>query len=317
MHLDHKLPWTTLASCFELVRMNKSKTPRCTNIFPAAKPTREKDVAYFRKKLCAVLQEFSTTERQKHEAEDMGTRDGDVLFSDEVLVFLESFYNLDTAYRPNSLRSNPLHKNHQSLQYWIKRAIYPDTNSPSYTTMDGDLADALKGLLIISTVAPDANIRNEASSAILRLALDPKVPLQHLDRIAWGHSCGVDTLGLSSLNPYMLLNVADRLREQGSKIGAWELQSFLSAASESLFDDDHPSHKLPHAAFLGRCGADSEWVQNQKDVAKGNVHPSIAGEPIMDPLVDRRAECQQYLSVCFGMLYRYDMLRRICFNPKN
>jgi hypothetical protein len=316
MHLDHKLPWSTLASHFKLVRHNKSVTPRCTNIFSAKKENESKEIGHFERKFCATLKEFSLTEQQKCNPDTDFKEDGDELFSDDVLTFLERHYNLET-YDTNSLRSNPLSSQHQSLQYWVDRAKYPGSDSSGYTTSEGDLADALKGLIIISAASPDPTISNEAMRAVLRLARHPDVPLQDLDSLSWGHSFGLDHVGAAALRAYLLLNVVDRLRDQGSKISICELQNFLSFALDSLCDVDYPSQKIPHNAFCRALGGEETWAQWRTYTETDAEYAEVPSTKPLDPLVDYRNECQQYLRVCFGILYKYDVLRRIWYGDAN
>ncbi|KAI9155003.1 hypothetical protein HJFPF1_07564 [Paramyrothecium foliicola] len=312
MHLDHKLSWATVASHFKLVRLNKAYTPTRTDIFSAKKDNQENDLGHFRRKFCAVLKEFSSTERQKHPPSVVTEKHDDELFSDDVLYCLERVYGLQ-PHETNSLKSNPLAKEYQSLQYWIKCGNEYGGDEPSYSTSNADLADALKGLIIIAAAAPEQTVRNEASSAVLRLALHPKVPLQSLDSLGWGHSFGINHIAAKTTECYLLLNVVDKLHEQGSKVGLLELRTFLRCAADSMSDDDFPTHKLPHDAFLRKCGLDNARAARHL-YSTAEVGQEVTADAALPDLLGKfREDCQQYLKICFCMLYQYDMLRRIWY----
>ncbi|KAF3013868.1 hypothetical protein E8E15_004127 [Penicillium rubens] len=114
--------------------------------------------------------------------------------------------------------------------------------------------------------------------ALLRLANHKDIPLADLNNLGWGHSFGVTHVADVALEIYMLLNISASVKAN-AKPGSVNAQN------------------IPHRLF---------W--NAKGI------PSSFGIPSWDPLGlgsdEERREMNDYLKMCFELLYRYDLLMR-------
>jgi hypothetical protein len=141
----------------------------------------EKAIGHFSRVLLATIKEFLETELKKLDSFSPPSRDAK-LFSEEVLFFPERHFGLG-PYEYNSAADNPLSVKHQRLEYWQKRAGWSQTEPDmNYSNSDGDLADAVKMLVIISAAASHRAdtkyIGLEALSALLYLASE--APIEQL-----------------------------------------------------------------------------------------------------------------------------------------
>lgn len=313
MHLDHKLPWTTLASHFKLERLNKSHTPLRTDIFSLKKENEDVDLGHFKRKFIAAIREFSTTEQQKHTPIPDSEPPGDDLFSDDVLIFSEQLYkSIPSSEDP--WRRNHLDKRHQSLQHWIDRASDDEGNATRYTSDDWDLADGFQALIIISAISPDPMISKEAMSAILRLAQHPRVPFRSLDSARRNNSYNLRYILTKALESYLLFNVVDKLQERGTKVKINELSCFDAWTYCGSLGDGYEVHNLPFRAFCEDCGVEFKAVWRSIPVA---TNKDDSHEMALDPLIHHREACQRHLRVCFAIMYKFHALRRCWYDDED
>lgn len=330
MHLDHKIPWNTVSSHFALVRSNPHYTPRRTDLFPRNLPSQTNDLKHFARVLVNTIRVFSTTERAKYAVDMHATplAEQGKLFSDELLTYPERKFGLG-QHRENSAQHNPLSAEYQRVDYWVSRG---------YTNSDGDLADAVKMLIIIAASASgdgppeDARkLEREAMSALIRLSQHPKIPLRHLNSLSWGHSFGVKLLAAFALKVYLLINIVDAVlaRQRYTKaaetmdgnVSLLELDSFDSFARSALADYDYPAQNIPHRAFWHTLGVNKAWADRNAETKRLHQHASVftltQDQGVTDPLAHRegvtaevRTGLKEYLKMCFGLMYRYDLLLR-------
>lgn len=327
MHLDHKIPWNTTASHFKLVRSNPHFTPRRTNLFPRNQSSQSNDLKHFTRVLVSTIREFSTTERAKYSLDMQTASLSDFeLFSNELLTYPERKFRLG-EYSSNSALHNPLSADYQHLQYWVTRAESEDGSSHGYTTGDADLADAVKMLLTIASSGSEKmstddseDLGMQAMNALLRLSGHPKIPLSDLDSLSWGHSFGVNHVPDLALQIYMLINIVDAVmtRVDGgagindqAEISLLELDAFTYFTRNALADYDYPAQNIPHRHFWFGLGVDEGWAGPES--VSGRTGHSAVTDPLAhrEPvLVDVREGLKEYLKMCFGLMYRYDVLLR-------
>ncbi|KAJ5865821.1 hypothetical protein N7534_000374 [Penicillium rubens] len=121
--------------------------------------------------------------------------------------------------------------------------------------------------------------------------------------LRWGHSFGVTHVADVALEIYMLLNISASVKanaKPGSVNGTGcltDTEPFERFIGWGLADFDYPAQNIPHRLF---------W--NAKGI------PSSFGIPSWDPLGlgsdEERREMNDYLKMCFELLYRYDLLMR-------
>ncbi|KAE8375934.1 hypothetical protein BDV26DRAFT_266685 [Aspergillus bertholletiae] len=282
MHLDHKLPWNTISAHFGFIKENQYKNRKNDfAIHDRFADRQSAELNHFTKTLISVIEEFATTERAKYPpSTDLPT--SGPLFDASILPAIEQKYRLE-PHRTNSAVSNPLSEEFQNVDYWISHA--------PYDTCNGDLADAVKMLIIANEML-----------ALLRLANHKKVPLARLDSLSWGHSFGVDHLPDVALQAYLLLNIAAAVKanaKHGSAddtVRLTETQRFRYFANWCLADHDFPAQNIPHRLF---------WN------AKGITDSQCSSWDPMSLETDvERVEMKAYLKMCFELLYRYDLLMR-------
>ena len=343
MHLDHKIPWNTASSHFTLVQSNPHYTPRRTGLFPRNLASQPNDLNHFVRVLVNTIREFSTTERAKYPVDVYATplREPGKLFSDELLAYPERKYGLG-QYERNSALHNPLSAQHQRIEYWVSRAeVY---HPACYTTSDGDLADAVKMLIIIAASASEnrrsedaTRLEQEAMSALMRLSQHPKVPLQHLHYLSWGHSFGVLHVADTALQAYLLINIMDAVlaRQRYAKatgtsnakeVSLLELDSFRRFAQNALADYDYPAQNIPHRAFWNAHGVNQDWgwARVEQFHEPASVSNLAQDQGVRDPLAggegvtaQMRRGLQEYLKMCFAIMYRYDLLLRMWLEEKS
>lgn len=122
MHLDHKIPWNTVAS--QLAFAKRCNYQHHFPIFGLQARNLSLDgkiIGHFNRILLATIKEFSETGLKKLDLFSPPSRDAK-LVSDEVLFFPESHFGLNT-YNVNLAANNPLSVKHQRLKYWQTRAI--------------------------------------------------------------------------------------------------------------------------------------------------------------------------------------------------
>ncbi|OOF90430.1 hypothetical protein ASPCADRAFT_211998, partial [Aspergillus carbonarius ITEM 5010] len=264
MHLDHKIPWNTAATHINYIRSNPRFTPRRTDFFSRNKPSESTDLNHFRRTLIHTIREFSTTEESK----PLTPVALDNLLSDDLLSYPENHFSLG-PHTTNSARNNPLSPKHQTIQYWIDRAGTPPT---SYTSGDGDLADAIKMLIIIAGSAQKDDtmsqaMSREAISVLLTLSRHPQVPLHTLANIHWGHAFGVEFVADTALTVYILINLMDGVifsKRDDNEISLLEMRSFQYWAGHALANYDYPAQNIPHRRFWSEMGVTDDWVCEQR-----------------------------------------------------
>lgn len=319
MHLDHKIPWNTASTHFNLIRCNRRFTPHRTDLFSRNRPSELTDLSHFRRVFIATIREFSTSEQTK----PLSSISPDKLISDSLLSYPERQYGLG-PHETNSALHNPLSAKHQNVQYWINRAGTQE--EPAYTSNDGDLSDAVKMLIIIAASAngidTEAKERSrEAISALLTLSRHPQIPIHTLANIHWGHGFGVGLVADFALEAYLLVNLVggvlsrNRLNSGISmekEVSLLEMDSFQYFVSKSLPDYDYPTQNIPHRAFWNKLGVTDTWAYQQKSrQCVGSEEQDMnAINPLGDANEEVRRGLRQYLKTCFAILYIYDMLLR-------
>ncbi|KAM0197228.1 hypothetical protein ACHAPA_004151 [Fusarium lateritium] len=326
MHLDHKIPWNSVASQLAFAkRWNDQHHFPIFDLQARNQSLNQKAIGHFNRILLATIKEFSETELKKLDSFSPPSRDAK-LFSDEVLSFPENHFRLD-PYDVNSAANNPLSINHQRLEYWQTRAGWSQTKPEmSYSSSDGDLADAVKMLVIISAVAGQRadtkHIGLEALSALMYLASE--APISQLRRIHWGHGFGADLVADVALSVYMWANITEAVHshchnQPGTECQASLLQvdGFLSyLAGDALQDYDYPTQNVPHISFWNSIGVNYDWIRNRRtgvprteNEVAANIFSGGSGEASSSV----RDGLRQYLKDCFAILYVYDVfLRSTC-----
>ncbi|RSL44829.1 hypothetical protein CEP53_011053 [Fusarium sp. AF-6] len=297
MHLDHKIPWKTAATHFSLVPSN---TEGRFDLVALNLPSQASTLDHFSRVFSATIKEFSETELSKVSSASPSASPSAKLFSDDMLVFAERHFGL-CPHETNSALHNPLSASHQGVKYWQTRA-----EGGAFSTSDGDLADAVKMLVVIAAVAPEKPLRIEALAALLRLASE--TPLSQLRNVHWGHAFGADLVASVALQVYVLLNLTEavqcRQKEQTSLLKVDPLMSFLQGYA--LQDFDYPAQNIPHRAFCSSIGVFSLSTDTGNESA------------VVDPLAqeddeiyqEARSRLRQYLKDCFAILYVYDVVLR-------
>ncbi|CAK1360653.1 hypothetical protein CB0940_06665 [Cercospora beticola] len=324
MHLDHKLPWNLLASQLSIIRTHARYTPHVTDIFSKEHDDWPKHLEYFQKAFHNTLLEFSQTEASRFsDLRAWRPSSTDEVLSDTLRSLPERIFNLG-QHETNSLRHNPIGPQHQSLQYWISRAS--ESQPPSYTSSDGDLADVVKTLLTISAHlstsedSAEQKLGHEAFASLLKLNKDSGIPLEKLNHIHWGHSFGIEHIAEDTLKIYLLLNAIDAIRQQQQQsnsgrttqiISIVELESFRKWARNSLVDFDFPAQNLLHCDFW-RSHVDAEEQMRSSnatvldDRVMQGLDPTLPGSEGWSR--DDGIALKRYLRTCFGILVRYNIL---------
>ncbi|GKZ74112.1 hypothetical protein AnigIFM60653_003332 [Aspergillus niger] len=318
MHLDHKIPWNTAATHLNLIKCNPRFTPRRTDFFARNKPTESSDLNYFRRILTKTIREFSCTEESKLlDPVPLGN-----LLSDNLLCYPEHQFDLG-SHRTNSVLHNPLSTKHRDIKYWINRASSSDDNYPiSYSSADGDLADAVKMLIIIAASgkkhdSTSKQISKEAISVLLTLSRHPQIPLHTLAGIHWGHAFGVELVAETALAVYIMINLMDVLLinkqlKKDEVASLLETQTFQYWARHALADYDFPMQNIPHRRFWNHFGVTDMCASQQQceEVVSVSVEDGGMTDPLKGESEDVRLRLQDYLKACFAILYIYDMLLR-------
>ncbi|KAB8230015.1 uncharacterized protein BDW43DRAFT_321716 [Aspergillus alliaceus] len=282
MHLNHKLPWNTVSSHFTFIKENPCKNRETDFIIHDRFIDRQSaELNYFTRTLISTIEEFATTERTKYPpATELPT--SGPLFDTSLLTAVEQKYHLE-PHRTNSAVSNPLCEKFQSVDYWSSEA--------PYNTSDGELADAVKMLLISNQML-----------ALLRLANHDKIPLETLDHLTWGHSFGFNHVADVALQAYLLLNIAAAVKANAKPGSAndtvrlTDTQWFRSFTNWALGDFDYSAQNIPHRFF---------W--NTREITAAQCS---SWDPLSLGTREEREEMKVYLKVCFELLYRYDLLMR-------
>ena len=282
MHLDHKIPWNTVSSHFAFIKGNLCIRERDFIIHDRLADRQSPEFNHFTRTLISTIEEFSTTERAKYPRPDALPTSGP-LYDSSILPTIEERYRLG-PHETNSAVSNPLCEEFRDVEYWI--------NEAPYSTSTAYLADAVKMLIISNEML-----------ALLRLANHKDIPLADLNNLGWGHSFGVTHVADVALEIYMLLNISASVKanaKPGSVNGTGcltDTEPFERFIGWGLADFDYPAQNIPHRLF---------W--NAKGI------PSSFGIPSWDPLGlgsdEERREMNDYLKMCFELLYRYDLLMR-------
>ncbi|RMJ16962.1 hypothetical protein CDV36_003371 [Fusarium kuroshium] len=294
MHLDHKIPWKTAATHFNLVPSN---TEGRFDLVALNLPSQASTLGHFSRVFSATIKEFSETELSKVPSASPSVSPSAKLFSDDVLVFAERHFGLG-PHETNSALHNPLSASHQDVECWR-----------NFSSPYGDLADAVKMLVMIAAVAPEKSLRIEALATLLRLASE--IPLSQLRNVHWGHAFGVDLVAGVALQVYVLLNLTEavqcRQKEQTSLLKVDPLMRFLDG--HALRNYDYPAQNIPHRAFWSSIGV--------SDLGTDTGNESAVVDPLAqdDDEIHREARngLRQYLKDCFAILYVYDVvLRQAC-----
>ncbi|KAF4550834.1 Hypothetical protein D9617_15g041840 [Elsinoe fawcettii] len=313
MHLGHKLPWNTAIAQFNILQ--SEHTPDPPTIALCQKKDRDlKALGHFGRVLAETICDFGKTEAAKFRRdaaeENPPSSSEHDLFSDKVTQAPEQLFGLQ-PHITNSLASNALSSEQQDLMYWTDRATNSrdSRESPTFSTNDADLADAIKTLITIASVCSlsrddeQKEIGHEAFQAVVRLARHPELPLRQLDKLHWGHNFGIERLKDVTLRIYLLTHL---VQGSGSTTPIHELESFKTWANDGLADYDFPSQNLYHWWFWGRYGISLESIYGSHD------RPAALKE-IKDPLLSNAEEdmvsLDRYLKTCFGILYRYEVLQ--------
>ncbi|KAM0368664.1 hypothetical protein HYE67_007950 [Fusarium culmorum] len=307
MHLDHKLPWKTIASHFTLARDGSSPN---YNLIALGLSTQGAALGHFSRIFIATIEEFSNTETSKINLNQVNGK----LFSDDVLNFPEHHFGLG-PHDTNSALNNPLDAKHQELKYWKGRASTASEYgtspeySASYSTADGDLADAAKMLVVTAAVSDNQAIRREALSALCQLSAH--VPMSDLRGLSWGHGFGLSLVASEALKLYMLLNLIEAVQSRGAQqVSLLRVKILLCALGNySLQNYDYPAQNIPHRAFWHSLGITESWADRQADGI------GESEEPVVDPLglgddevhQEARINVKKYLKDCFAILYVYDV----------
>lgn len=329
MHLDHKIPWNSAASQFEYAQQwDVEHGFSFTDLQARNASLDEKVVGHFNRVLLSTIREFSESQLQKLDLIQPTNRDVK-LFTDEVLIFPERHFGLG-PHSHNSAANNPLSADHQKVEYWQRRAGQSETSTDMrFSSGDGDLADAIKMLVIVSAVAGQRSdtkhIGLEALSALLHLA--SKVPLGQLRHIHWGHGFGVDLVADVALSIYMWVNITEAVQTRScdragteSRVSLLQVNGFLSYLNrDALQDYDYPAQNIPHITFWRSVGITQDWLRdrqndmwkNDKNGGDGAVIDIFSPKDLNSPRA--REELHQYLKNCFAILYTYDVfLRQAC-----
>ncbi|KAF4453789.1 hypothetical protein F53441_3615 [Fusarium austroafricanum] len=295
MHLDHKLPWHSIAPHFSLTPAGKDGL---YSLAALNSPSQTATLGHFKRVFLATIREFSDTEITKIDSTPVIGK----LFSDDVLYFAECHFGLGPN-QDNSALHNPLNSSHQDMEYWKTRAR-GETGDMWYGTSHGDLADAVKMLVVIAAIADDKVMRREALSAIVLLCKE--VPISHLQGLNWGHGFGLDLVASVALEMHIFLNLIEAVSscrtEQVPLLSVDKLLLFLK--NHALEDYDFPAQNIPHRAFWNALGVTDSWANGRY----GGI--SEGDKPVIDPLatgsdeVQRKAreDLTKYLKDCFAIL---------------
>ncbi|KAI2910147.1 hypothetical protein CBS63078_4279 [Aspergillus niger] len=318
MHLNHKIPWNTAAAHLNLITCNPRFTPRRTDFFARNKPTESSDLNHFRRTFTKTIREFSCTEESKQ----LDSVPLNNLLSGNLLYYPEYQFDLG-PHRTYSALHSPLSTKHRDIQYWINRASSSDDNYPiSYSSADGDLADAVKMLIIIAASgkkhdSTSKQISKEAISVLLTLSRHPQIPLHTLAGIHWGHAFGVELVAETALTVYIMVNLMDVLLtnkrlEKNEVASLLETQTFQYWARHALADYDFPIQNVPHRRFWNYFGVTDMCASQQQceEVVGVSVEDGDVTDPLKGEGEDVRLGLQEYLKACFAILYIYDMLLR-------
>ncbi|KAJ7225937.1 hypothetical protein GGX14DRAFT_350292 [Mycena pura] len=175
----------------------------------------------------------------------------------------------------------------QTVEKWLARVHYTngDTSQPTYHTSHGDLADVVKVLLA----------ENELDT-LLMLAQHPRIPLRDLHSLSWGHSFGWDHVRDWALWAYLFFNVLLSKPELIADGRYKSMNSYKSVVCFVTGTGDYDAQAYPHREFF--------W---------GTMNRYVSHDAV-DPLSDFD-KLNEYLKMCFRLLYRYDMLARECGLP--
>ncbi|KAL6915464.1 hypothetical protein ACHAPO_009855 [Fusarium lateritium] len=310
MHLDHKLPWKTIASHFTLARDGSSAN---YNLVALGLPSQDAALGHFSRVLMATIEEFSNTETSKI----IPDQDNGKLFSDDVLNFPEHHFGLG-PHDTNSALNNPLDAKHQDLKYWKGRASTAPEYGASYSTADGDLADAAKMLVITAAVSDSQAIRREALSALCQLSAH--VPMSDLRGLSWGHGFGLSLVASEALKLYVLLNLIEAVQSRGAQqVSLLRVEILLNALGNyALQDYDFPAQNIPHRAFWNSLGITEYWAGRQANGIGESEEPVVDPLGLGDDEVHQKAriDLRKYLKDCFAILYVYDVFLKQIMNEE-
>ncbi|KAF7306403.1 hypothetical protein MIND_00431500 [Mycena indigotica] len=268
MHQSHNIAWNALSSNLVFVKDNRSVTPHRTDLCPLGLPTQAKALSHFARTLESAIIEFSTTERAKY-PKAFPLPDDAVLIPDDILT------------RYCDIPFSSITRENQQLKEWLAQAQDRDS-SLHYSTSQGDFADVVKVLLA----------ENEMET-LLMLARHPKVPLQDLHYLSWGHSFGWNHICHWALPSYIFFNVLLPKPELLENDKYRSLRSYPYAIRMATGSGDYDAQAYPHRAFF--------WGSFHRD------KPVEESDPLSDP-----EKLHEYLKMCFRLLYRYDMLAKEC-----
>ncbi|KAJ5352627.1 hypothetical protein N7452_001601 [Penicillium brevicompactum] len=338
MHLDHKLPWKELSSQYDLVKMFTHSNPRAGDLFARNQPAQSIALGDFTRILASTIRESSVTERAKYPTDFQETQpaEQDKLFSDDVLDFPEEIFKL-REHKMGSVYNNPLSEDNQRMGYWIRRAEANGEPSEQVLPTDGeDLADAVKMLLTVASWASGddgdhaKNLEQQSMTALLRLSGHPDIPLSSLDSLSYK---GVNKVAELALQIYLMINVVDTIMTPPTTtdgtvlwtekdVTLFDIDSFGSFASGVLSDHEFQAQKIPHRVFWQSLGVNDLWVDrlyfpsephygsggnSQGAIHEGTTDPLSRGDGASDLA---REAVEDYMDMCFELMYRYDMLLR-------
>ncbi|EAU87853.1 hypothetical protein CC1G_01500 [Coprinopsis cinerea okayama7 len=318
MHQEHNIPWNLLAQNVKFVHEHPGYTPRTTGFFAVTdRPKQANELNHFVRVFVATIRTFSETERRKYPSSDEfqgeGTGQGagtggKLLYSDELKARYPEFLN----------------EKNQRVEYWIerrhewevevdvgegKKKVKKKEIRREYATSHGDLADAVKVLIIENQM-----------EALLMLANHPDVPLHQLYWLSWGHHFGWSRVMESALEGYLFFNLVAAKGllviggEGGRGAGAigigigtgiggtkekarakyTEMDAYRHLVVNSTASMDFPAQQIPHRLFFGKSY--SYCVKNEDLPEVHEEYERLKG----------------YLKKNFELMYKCDMLMKEC-----
>lgn len=287
MHQDHNIPWNTLASNFKFIHENPHITPHRTDLYPLYKPTQAGDFTHFVKALKMTIQEFATTERAKYPSTFPAPSEGKV-FSDDLLKRYPTSYPTSPFFHLPLLDTNS-----QRIENWIARALptnQANEQTPSYFN-DDQLGDIIKLLIVENQM-----------ETLLMLAHHPKIPINSLHHMSWGHSFGWNRLQEYALQAYIFFNVIASKPELIESGKYKEMESYKYVVNHLTGTVDGDGQTIPHREFLLRPVTGNTCQK---------LHNRTMDETFIEVFEDLKL-LQEYLKKLFSLLYRYEMLVREC-----
>ncbi|KAJ7630531.1 hypothetical protein FB45DRAFT_915797 [Roridomyces roridus] len=284
MHQSHNIAWDSLSSHLVFIYENRAVTPHRTDLFPRRLPSQGKSLNHFARTLASTIRAFSATERTKYPVHYDAPLTGPV-FSDEIL---SRYSTVGSRYA--NLGDSLVTAQNQNIEHWIDRAGADSTYKHKYP---GDLADIIKILLA-----------EGAMDSLLMLAQHPKIPIDELYSIGWGHSFGWDHVMMWALDAYILFNVILAKPELHDGGRYRTMESYKRVVRNLIAWMDYDAQAFPHRQFL--CGSRMGYVGEIE-----SLHPVAEKIEDLEPLADGE-KLHEYLKTCFRLLYQFDTVAKEC-----